>query len=135
MVSLTMASPSNFSTSHTRLLLSSSLVSSLLFCLMLFCLLSKVTTDASLRVLFFAFLYMFFKKIIWAMGIGLICLLHFLNQFGAFGLHLKARNKQKILNFPLQHKIINIAVGLRFHTNLTLVEILVRFITFQGCKI
>ena len=60
MVSLTMASPSNFSTSYTRLLLSSSLVSSLLFCLMLFCLLSKVTTDASLRVLFFAFLYICF---------------------------------------------------------------------------
>ena len=102
MVSLIVASLLIFSASHTCLLLSSSLVSSLLFCLMLFCLLGKVTTDASLRVLFFAFLYICLKKkLIWAMAIGLICLLHFLNQFGAFGLHLKARNKQKNLNFPL----------------------------------
>ena len=61
MVSLTVASLSIFSASHTRLLLSSSLVSSLLFCLMLFCLLGKVTTNASLRV-FFAFLCICLKK-------------------------------------------------------------------------
>ena len=124
MVSLTMASPSDFSTSHTCLLLSSGLVSSLLFSSVFcdFVYQIKMMIDVSLRVLFiYLFLHLFiifFINLGYGHWVDLLITFVFLS-LGSSGsiqrLEISKKKKRKEKNFPLQYMIFSIAMKLRSH--------------------